>query len=433
MRTITRLELTNIQQHAHFACDFTPGVNVLYGESGSGKSTIMRALRSIYFNRPAVSVLRRHGSKKSSISCTFSDGSNVTREFSSTVNRYYLTRNGEEQKYDAVGKDIPDPVKEFLTTYPIVIDKTTFYLPIAEQLRNPLFFFDDNLTGAVKSKLLTYLTGNDVVDAVAVQLNKDIFNLNKQEIALSSANTETEKTLSQVQTDLDKLNQPLAEVKPLLDILSDLQKRYLDAVKAFDKYDGDQDSINGRIARLNVELGQLGTGAISDAELTKLGTAIKTFDTLASLINRANGFICTIDETTQQLGSATHQLIEMPEGLDKKISDFNLLVPLNQRTATVLTTIENATVQIGKLQSNIIDIPTNLGERITLLSRVTEIVQRANTVVPTIPTIQAKLETIDQDIFEVEDSIEQILGKITECPLYKKPCPLAKINEEDVP
>ncbi len=50
---ITRMRLTNFQGHRDSTLDFVPGVNVIAGESHTGKSSIMRALQWLATNRPS--------------------------------------------------------------------------------------------------------------------------------------------------------------------------------------------------------------------------------------------------------------------------------------------------------------------------------------------------------------------------------------------
>jgi len=305
----------------------------------------------------------------------------VTREFSAAVNRYYITINGDTQKYDAVGKDIPEPVKVFLTTYPIQIDKTTFYLPIAEQLRNPLFFFDDNIPGSVKSKLLTYLTGNDVLDSMAQQLNKDIFNVNRDIIKLEADVASTDAQLAQANQLYDQLAGPievgaaaLKEVNQLItshDKLQALSVSYDQVVRAGDA--------------IRETIDTLPQGELAASDFSDLANAISVLTqaiTLAGKLDTAEKSLAIISTQLVSLNP-----IEIPAELDTQIKSFQKLGDLS--------------LAISKLEAQL-------------------------------PIIKARFDEVGQSIFETEDSISRVLSQITECPLYKKPCPLAQPEEESI-
>ena len=161
--------------HENFSCNFNESINVISGASGVGKSWIIRAIKSVLFNRPAIDSLRRTGSKKSSITLVYSDGVEIERNFSKSINRYTLRiPNHDEKVFDSVGRDVPEEIQQLVSAYPIKIDSSTFYLPLQDQFRNQWFLFDENIAGATKNKLFNLLTGNDVLDNLFKDLNKDI-------------------------------------------------------------------------------------------------------------------------------------------------------------------------------------------------------------------------------------------------------------------
>ena len=103
----------NFQKHEHLEINFVDGVNVLYGASDIGKSCIRRAIEWIVQNEN-IDGVRRTNSKKTSVSITLDNDIEVERIRSQSINRYIIRKGKDEQIFDAVGKSIPNEVKELM-------------------------------------------------------------------------------------------------------------------------------------------------------------------------------------------------------------------------------------------------------------------------------------------------------------------------------
>ena len=86
---ISKIELKNIQSHKDTTIELDPGINIIVGSSNNGKSTIMRAINWVTYNRPlGIDTLASHWilDKKGNLKDTMSasiftdDGHSVTRK-----------------------------------------------------------------------------------------------------------------------------------------------------------------------------------------------------------------------------------------------------------------------------------------------------------------------------------------------------------------
>jgi len=174
---IKSIELQNFQKHSHFKAEFADTVNVLYGESDIGKSCIIRALRWVLVGDIHGDVIRKEGTKKTSVTVVLDNGIKVTRIKSDSVNRYEVNNGKEVIKYDSVGRKLPEPIANLFNIPILEIDKEKVVLNIHSQLDAPFLL---SQSGGFRVKVLNKLTGNHILDKVSQSLNKDILSLNKQ-------------------------------------------------------------------------------------------------------------------------------------------------------------------------------------------------------------------------------------------------------------
>lgn len=107
---IKKITLHNFQSHKHSEFVFNNKVNVISGTSDSGKSSVVRAIRWVIYNRPLGNSFIRNNSDKKCYVTIETDKGEITRKKSKRQNSYVI--NGEE--FTALGSDVPDEVNSIL-------------------------------------------------------------------------------------------------------------------------------------------------------------------------------------------------------------------------------------------------------------------------------------------------------------------------------
>ena len=109
-----QIQLRNFQGHKATNIELSDAINVLCGDTDAGKSSIIRALYWVCFNRPTGDGYIRKGADSMSVSINIYDAGGcvgtVTRGIDKKGNYYKL--NGEESR--AFRTDVPEPIKAFL-------------------------------------------------------------------------------------------------------------------------------------------------------------------------------------------------------------------------------------------------------------------------------------------------------------------------------
>jgi AAA15 family ATPase/GTPase len=116
---IQKLEIENYQSHKNTTLDFSPGVNAIIGQSDSGKTSILRAMRWVIENRPGGDAFRSSWGGKTSVKIT--TGPNIIERVKdkTTINAYTLSTGEKDLSFTAMGTSVPEEVQNALNINPI--------------------------------------------------------------------------------------------------------------------------------------------------------------------------------------------------------------------------------------------------------------------------------------------------------------------------
>jgi exonuclease SbcC len=108
---IESIEIKNFQSHKYSKLELTEGVNIIQGTSDSGKSAIIRSLRSLLYNRLHVS-FRSDWGGDSNVTINFNNGK-VSRKRGKEFNGYELDI-GTKMLFEATKTEVPKEINDFL-------------------------------------------------------------------------------------------------------------------------------------------------------------------------------------------------------------------------------------------------------------------------------------------------------------------------------
>lgn len=187
------LELFNFQKHINYKIEFSPSITTIVGPTGSGKSSILRALEFVAVNRqPRKGTWQRN--KNADCKATLGlDGQIITRVKGKTNNTYYLGQN----EYKAFGTGVPEPIAKLLNVSP---------LNFARQLDNPFWFLD---TAGQVSRNLNSIINLEIIDTT---------------LANAASNVKSTKSrLLESERRLNELKQKKDDLKWVVKVDKDLQ------------------------------------------------------------------------------------------------------------------------------------------------------------------------------------------------------------------
>ena len=322
---ITSIELVDFQIHSKLKVDFTNGINVLIGASGKGKSCIRRAIEWCLFNK-SIDGIRREGSKKTSVKITLANGTIVERIRSASINRYVLTVNEKEQTFDSIGKSLPEEVKDAVGINPMVVDGEELWLNSAPQIALP-FLFDKSPSW--RMKLFNKLTGNDLLDKLFVQFNKDILRIGREHKSDTERLESLTEELDTKEIEKEQLEAIHSVVKDQIENLRKKQEDYDKRLVLWDlQQTNDEQTIALKAQKTDVKYPE-------DVEIQALATKIEELDEKETLLTAVLSNETELSRVGVELSENVVQVINTDE-LQSKIDRLDTLeIVIKQQTDAI--------------------------------------------------------------------------------------------------
>lgn len=172
MSWIERVRLENFQSHVDTTLELSDGLNVIVGQSDSGKTAIIRAIRWALFNQPRGTDFIHVGANFVRVTVTFSTGVTIIRERTSSKNRYLIQEKGKEDMVlEGFGIHVPKEVLDAHGIKPLRIDQDTeLNLHLSGQLEGPFLL---EQTSSVRAKTIGRMSGAHILDMAIRDTTRD--------------------------------------------------------------------------------------------------------------------------------------------------------------------------------------------------------------------------------------------------------------------
>jgi exonuclease SbcC len=272
-----RLKIRNFQAHRKLSIDFDK-ITVLVGDSDKGKSSAIRALRWVCFNRPDGTSFVRQGASVCSVEVELWNGTIIERRRGKNVNEYVL--NGSVLK--AFGRDVPPMVRDALN-----VSLVSF------QTQHDMPFWLDVSKGAVAKNL------NSVVD------------LEVMDRALSYLS----KGLKQHQQRLDHIDHDLMTVKIELAPLKSLKEAQaeFEEIQALAKSVEENEGRIGGLKSLILSIKKVERlASITPPDSTEIDRIQSTTKANSTLIRKLSSLIGNIERVQRNIKQWDHDLKKAP-------------------------------------------------------------------------------------------------------------------------
>jgi len=164
---IKKIKLLNFRSHSKTEFELSNGVNIICGDNDLGKSSVLRGLNWLAFNKPSGDSFIKHGKKTCAVEITFDDISILRKKIKKGNNTYTILKDGNEiNKFSAVGKSVPEEI-----TQRIKIDEVNI-----QNQHDSAFLLSEN--SSYISKYLNNIVGLDLIDISLKNASSEVRRLN---------------------------------------------------------------------------------------------------------------------------------------------------------------------------------------------------------------------------------------------------------------
>lgn len=278
---ISDVVLHNIQKHKDLHLTLSPGVNCIYGETDSGKTSIIRGLAWCLFNDGNTDALLHYGEKVATVTCTIDEHKLIRT--GGTKNTYAF----DGETFTSFRNGVPEVISKFLNMSTISV----------QMRRDPPF--------------MVYYKASEVAEQFSEMLD-----LNEIQISINNI----KQMVKNKQTELDDLIQQKKEVDDEIERLQEIaeaERRFSDIRLLFDK----QETAERRAVEA--------TGLLETAQ--NLTARINTFKNVANALKAVN----TIQDTQQRLTNIKTSANNLKTAL-KKMVDIGYKLNVLQKSKNAL-------------------------------------------------------------------------------------------------
>ena len=227
---IEKIVLKSFKTHKDTVLKFSPGINVITGDSGNGKTNVLLGMNWVIENRPLGSNCIQRGQDKGSVELEVSEGEDVfrvTRSRGGSENSYVLENNGVRlEPFTGFGNSPPAMISEVLNLSDLNVQKQRdphflVYTPsgqIATYIRSITKLDEiDRVTKSISGKIRTE-------KGVVISKQEELKTVNKKLAVLDSINLHLlESKIEETKVHIAEVRRLRAEVEQLNTIVNALR------------------------------------------------------------------------------------------------------------------------------------------------------------------------------------------------------------------
>lgn len=403
---ITKMVLENFQSHENTTLDFSKGLNLFTGESGQGKSAVIRAFAFIFenFGRNPRRFIKK-GANFARVTIHLSTGyviSRIVEKSKSGKNGYeiYNPKDGSVESTNTKGLSL---VQEILGFNKLNID-TDNDVPINFMKQGTSWFFvGDGYTSSERAKIVGSIYGTHYADAVIRDLEGDLKKYNKQiemadkERKIIQESIDSFDHLPQTHMQIIELEKLSAEVN----VLMAKKEKIATLLK-------EQELIDNKINELNDVIKDLGQVENLHSEIYQVKEMVQKRNEIQKLYLSLTTIIADgkeskhVEEQLLNLPNAQLLLNEIKELAKSKSVQEELLTQ-----STKLTETKNRLVKEIDVSSEVIEKTNSLVVAESTLSELKELIAKKDTV----QSLTNRLSAISEEEKQQNQKIEHVISK----------------------
>jgi exonuclease SbcC len=405
---INSLHLSNFQSHEDTLIEFDPGVNVVIGPSRSGKTSVLRGLKWVRYNKPAGMAFNSYWNrdkKKAPIemfkASVIIGDKEITRGRDSTWNGYEVEAN---ETYSAVGQDVPEQIEDLFNMTEVNIQS---------QFDTPFLLSESNAE-------------------IARFLNKTI-KLDKIDQVLSKAELERRRLNKDIKEKTESISS-LTEQLEDMSWVDDVEKLMISAERRSERLEGKREEIlelkDLKESIINMEREVFSLSFDYDGTLKKISKAKSIEEKIISL----QGVKENLDHAIENIVVLEAQIAACPENIGEALSlikDAEKLDAKIEKTISaefemtqLVTSVKGQLENLHKLPENLDMLSESVKKTEIFMHNIQLNIEKSSVLRRLIEPIKEMREVINGSIKEIENISKELPESCPTCgnPLGRGGC-----------
>lgn len=369
---IKSIELWDWESHKHtYIDDLSDGLNLIFGDSNTGKTSIIRAIKFIAYN-DFNSKSIRVGSSSCSVEVITDKGRVKVTRSSSDNNWEVQKNNSQTQIFQRIGKSVLPEVSEVLGLNLVSLGDIEIPINIVNQLEGHFMLSDLNgksASGSMRAQIIDEISGLSGIEGLIKDVGLDSHRLSRD---IKSFEKQNQDLICQL-NDEDFLRKE----KELLTLVGESMNIYSEGKKTIDLMNKFQDDLFVLHEKLSENQNKL--DSIIDTERVRIN--LSSVEQMIGIIESAN------------------KIHENSEIILKKISDIEERQELLDWTDDCFDKLDNFDCSVKKM------IHAN------------SIIEKINVVDRVMSGIIRKLSLMSVESIKLKREIDEIIKSIEICPI----------------
>ena len=465
---IKRLELIDFESHKHTVIeDFSNGLNLLVGDSNSGKSSLLRAIKLAAYNMYDPGCVRIGATK--CVVRVDTDKGYVKVVRGPKVNEWEVCKNGEAPvRFQKVGKNIVPQAAEVMGLKLVTLGDVEFPVNVMSQLESHFMLSgvgDKNATGSMRAQIVDEISGLSGFEPLVKEVAADGIRFAREKNELDAKVTEIEGKLiadevlekeefeiSNAERELEsysKLTTLSGEIESFNTRFNSVSARLDTSKQSLDKLP-EVEGLLTMLERCRVNVEAAGGMVVLSAKLARLAddfaTANKAIEALPDtskvkpLVDRSEHLLRngerivaiynSVESATSNIVTNRQKLTELPqtEKIVSELADDERKFETCRQMSEFANRHEVCVNRLQKLKS--IDLPNAdevlkrvvLAEKnLTALEKLEQFADRVGTLANRLNGLNVDLKNHDEKLNEAENEVAELTKDVKVCPLTLKP------------
>lgn len=329
---LRKLRIINFEAHEDTIIEFSDGFNAIIGDSDGGKSSIIRALSAVCYNRWSADMMRV-GAHECVIELTTDKGIvTLIKNLKEKVNAYecILFSNNEKIRFETIGTSVPDIVFEITGMRELDLGDTKDTPNVMYQLEKHYMLAEINgksCTSNLIARVFDRVIGLGGMEELISEISSNMIN-NKKQITKNNEAIDNLRNKMHSNLEIENKDEKLQKAKLLLDEINELKKIY----ERVCFYDIEINKLRGRWKNLDNKSISIDTDLAKNI-LEKLNSLVISYKQIANLFlkyenkiniqNNIDKHIKSLKYIDQNQIDKLKSMCNVLYKMDKLISKFN--------------------------------------------------------------------------------------------------------------